>query len=179
MINDLGVYTPRHTCPAPCRQCGTEKPVARLHWDEYFMRLAWHASERSTCPQRSVGAVVVRDRMVLSTGYNGAPRGMPHCEDVGCNGGASDCERVPETTRCSRTVHAEANAIIQAARTGVAINDTVMYATARPCLCCFYLITNVGIRRVFFDGDYRDTRVIQLAKDAGVELIKMGDHAAE
>jgi dCMP deaminase len=135
--------------------------VARASWDEYFMGIAEQAATRSTCSRKHVGAVIVRDRTVLSTGYNGSLRGLPHCEDVGC---------VMEDGHCVTTVHAEANAILQAAKNGVSVDGAEIYTTASPCWSCFKLIVNAGIRRIAYGEFYREERSRQTAKEIGVEL---------
>jgi dCMP deaminase len=136
----------------------------RADWNEYFMGIARQAATRSTCQRKHVGAVIVRDRTVLSTGYNGSIRGMPHCEDVGC---------VMEDGHCITTVHAEANAILQAAKNGVSIENSELYTTASPCWNCFKLIANAGIRRIYFGEFYRDERSRDVAKQIGLELIDL------
>lgn len=133
----------------------------RASWDEYFMRMAQQAATRSTCDRKHVGAVIVRDKTVLSTGYNGSIRGMPHCDDVG---------HMMENGHCVATVHAEANAIIQAARNGTAIDNSDIYVTASPCWNCFKLIANSGIKRVFYLEFYRDEKILLVAEKAGIEL---------
>ncbi len=140
-------------------------PVMRVSWDRYFMNLAVQAATRSTCPRKHVGAVIVRDKAVLATGYNGSLRGLPHCTDVGC---------LIENDHCVRTVHAEANAILQAARHGVRIDGADIYVTASPCWECFKLIANAGIRRVLYGEFYRDERLLQYAREAGIELLHLG-----
>lgn len=137
----------------------------RVAWDRYFMNLAVQAATRSTCPRKHVGAVIVRDKAVLATGYNGSLRGLPHCTDVGC---------LLENDHCVRTVHAEANAILQAARHGVRIDGADIYVTASPCWECFKLIANAGLRRVFYGEFYRDERLLEYASEAGIELIHLG-----
>jgi dCMP deaminase len=136
----------------------------RAEWNEYFMGIARQAATRATCPRKHVGAVIVRDKTVLSTGYNGSVRGLPHCEDVGC---------IMEDGHCVATVHAEANAIIQAAKNGVAIHDAELYTTASPCWGCFKLIANSGIKKVYFGEFYREERSRQVAERAGIELIDL------
>ncbi|HPR63825.1 MAG TPA: cytidine/deoxycytidylate deaminase family protein [Thermoanaerobaculia bacterium] len=138
--------------------------MARISWDHYFMAIARQVSSRSTCPRRSVGAVIVRDRTILSTGYNGSVRGMPHCEDVGC---------LLENNHCVTTVHAEANAILQAAFNGVSIKDADIYSTSQPCWNCFKLIVNSGIRRVFYMDAYADERTFRFAEASGISLIHL------
>ena len=125
------------------------------------MGIAEQAATRSTCVRKHVGAVIVRDRTVLSTGYNGSIRGLPHCEDVGC---------VMEDGHCITTVHAEANAILQAAKNGVSIDGAEIYTTASPCWNCFKLIANAGIRRISFGEFYREERIRETAQQIGVEL---------
>ncbi len=129
------------------------------------MNLARAAATRSTCPRKSVGAVVVRDKALLATGYNGSIRGLPHCTEVGC---------LMENDHCVRTVHAEANAILQAARHGVRIEGADIYVTASPCWDCFKLIANAGIARVLYGEFYRDDRIAEFAHDAGIELVHLG-----
>ena len=107
----------------------------RVGWHEYFMNIATQAATRSTCDRKNVGAVIVRDRTILSTGYNGSVRGMPHCDEVGHD---------MESGHCVGTIHAEANAIIQAAKNGVRIDGAEIYTTASPCWNCFKLIANSG-----------------------------------
>ena len=138
--------------------------TARASWDEYFMAIAREVATRSTCDRKHVGAVIERSRMILTTGYNGSIRGLPHCSDVGC---------LMEDGHCVATVHAEANAIIQAARNGVAVEGGGIYVTASPCFGCFKLIANAGLRRIVFGEFYRDERSIQVAKDAGIELVSL------
>ncbi len=139
--------------------------MARVSWHRYFMNLAIQAATRSTCPRKHVGAVIVRDKSILSTGYNGSSRGAPHCDEAGC---------LMENGHCVRTVHAEANAIVQAARNGVRLEDAEIYVTASPCFNCFKLIVNAGIRTIYFGEFYRDERVLQFANELGIELIHLG-----
>lgn len=136
----------------------------RAPWDQYFMMIAIQAAARSTCDRKHVGAVIVRDKSILSTGYNGSVRGMAHCDDVG---------HMMDSGHCVATVHAEANAIIQAAKNGVAIDGADIYVTASPCWPCFKLIANSGIKRVYYLEFYRDQHVLDVAQQAGIELIKV------
>ena len=136
----------------------------RAGWDEYFMRIALDVASRSTCDRRHVGAVLVRDRNILSTGYNGSISGMPHCDEVG---------HMMENGHCIATIHAEANAIIQAAKNGVNINGASIYTTASPCWNCFKIIVNAGMKRVFFEEFYRDERIFTIAEQLGVELVDL------
>src|SRR5882672_8305720 len=137
----------------------------RAGWNEYFMGIAQQAATRSTCMRKHVGAVIVRDRTVLSTGYNGSLRGLPHCEYAGC---------VMQDGHCVTTVHAEANAILQAAKNGIAIDGGELYTTASPCWNCFKLIANAGIRRIYYGEFYRDERSREVAKEIGMELVDIG-----
>lgn len=137
----------------------------RADWDQYFMGIAAQAATRATCPRKHVGAVIVRDRAVLSTGYNGSLRGLSHCEDVGC---------VMEDGHCVTTVHAEANAILQAAKNGIPIDNAELYTTASPCWPCFKMIANAGIRKIYYGEFYRDERSREVARQIGIDLIDLG-----
>lgn len=139
----------------------TERAV-RASWDEYFMALARQVATRSTCDRKHVGAVVVRDRMILTTGYNGSLRGLPHCDDEG---------HLMDGGHCVRTVHAEANAIVQAARNGVRLDGAGIYVTASPCWNCFQLIASAGLKRIVFGEFYRDERIFDFSKELGIELV--------
>ncbi len=133
----------------------------RLSWDEYFMSIAQVVASRSTCDRKHVGAVIVRDRTILSTGYNGSIRGMPHCDEVG---------HLMENGHCVATIHAEANALVQAARNGVNISGAAIYITASPCWSCFKLIANAGIVAVYYGEFYRDERIFDVAQRLDIEL---------
>ncbi|RMF09535.1 MAG: deaminase [Candidatus Neomarinimicrobiota bacterium] len=143
----------------------------RVSWTEYFMNIAREVATRSTCDRKHVGAVIVRGKTILSTGYNGSIRGLPHCDEVG---------HEMEDGHCVRTVHAEANAIVQAARHGVRIEDAEIYVTASPCYHCFKLIANAGIKKIYYGEFYRDERILHHAREAGIELVTMsGDQEEE
>ena len=139
-------------------------PATRVSWEQYFMNIAQEVATRATCDRKQVGAVIVRNRTILSTGYNGSIRGLPHCSEVG---------HMMVNGHCVRTVHAEANAIVQAARNGVAIDGGEIYVTASPCWECFKLIANAGIKRIFFGEFYRDKRIFEHAEQLGIELVDM------
>jgi dCMP deaminase len=139
-----------------------DEAVKRADWDDYFMSIAQVVATRSTCPRKYVGAVLVRNRTILSTGYNGSIRGMPHCSDVG---------HMMEEGHCVATIHAEANAIIQAARNGVMIEGATNYVTASPCWSCFKQLANAGITRICYGEFYRDERIFDIAKKIGLELV--------
>ena len=136
-------------------------PRDRLPWDEYFMSIAQVVASRSTCDRKHVGAVIVRDRTILSTGYNGSIRGMPHCDETG---------HLMENDHCVATIHAEANSLVQAARNGVNINGASIYITASPCWSCFKLIANAGIQAVYFGEFYRDERIFDVGGKLGIKL---------
>jgi len=145
--------------------------MSRVSWNEYFMQIAEQVSTRATCNRLHVGAVVVRDKTILSTGYNGSIKGTPHCDDA-------DHQMVDG--HCVRTVHAEANSLIQAARNGVKIEGAEMYVTAFPCYGCFKLIANSGIKTVFFRNAYRvDEKVLEAAKTIGLNLVKLEEKEEE
>jgi dCMP deaminase len=145
--------------------------MARPSWDEYFMNLARLAATRSTCTRRHVGAVVVKDRMVLSTGYNDTPRGVPNCGDGGCPRCASAAASGEALDTCL-CLHAEQNAIIQAAYHGVGIAGGTIYSTHQPCLTCAKMIVNAGLARVVYDAAYPHPAAEALLREAGVELAR-------
>jgi len=135
---------------------------SRRDWHSYFMHIAREVAERSTCDRKHVGAIIVREQNILSTGYNGSIRGQAHCDDVG---------HQMENGHCVRTIHAEANSIIQAARHGVNINNADIYTTASPCWECFKLIANSGIKRIFYGEFYREEKSFEVARELGIALI--------
>jgi dCMP deaminase len=142
----------------------------RASWDEYFMRIAREVSSRATCDRKHVGAVIVRDKSILATGYNGSIRGLPHCDEEG---------HLMEDGHCVRTIHAEANAIIQAARNGVRIDQGTFYVTASPCWSCFKMIANAGVKRVVYGELYRDERIFSVAEALAIELVHLDGDEAE
>lgn len=141
----------------------------RASWDEYFMAIAVQVATRATCDRKHVGAVLARDRSILATGYNGSIRGLPHCDEVG---------HMMEDGHCTRTIHAEANAIVQAARNGVRIDGAAIYVTASPCWGCFKMIANSGVMRVAYGEFYRDEKIFDVAKTLGIELVHVKPVAA-
>jgi dCMP deaminase len=140
----------------------------RNDWDTYFMDIARQVATRATCDRKHVGAVVVRARTILSTGYNGSIRGLPHCDEAG---------HMMENGHCVATIHAEANAILQAAKNGVGIDGSDLYTTASPCWPCFKLIANAGCKRIVFGEFYRDARIFEFASRLSIELVGLGDAA--
>jgi dCMP deaminase len=134
----------------------------RASWDEYFMNIARAVATRATCDRKHVGAVIVREKSILATGYNGSIRGLPHCDEDG---------HLMEDGHCVRTVHAEANAIVQAARNGVRIEGATIYVTASPCFGCFKMIANGGITKIVYGEFYRDERSLELARQLGIAMV--------
>lgn len=143
---------------------------ARASWDEYFMNIATEVATRSTCDRKHVGAVIVRDKSILATGYNGSVRGLGHCDDEG---------HLMEDGHCVRTVHAEANAIVQAARNGMRIEGASITVTASPCWGCFRLIANAGIVRIVFGEFYRDQKIFDVSQKLGIELVDFSKIASK
>lgn len=145
----------------------------RPSWDEYFMSITKLVATRATCPRLRVGAIIVKDKRILTTGYNGSLQGLPHCDEIGC---------LVIKGHCRRTIHAELNAILQATSTGVKINGADMYCLYFPCLECIKEIIRVGIKKVIYKKDYKRHKgeqkeeyeaTRQMAKDAGLELVKL------
>lgn len=145
----------------------------RPSWDAYFMQIAEIVATRATCPRRSVGAVIVRDRRILATGYNGAPRGLPHCPDGGHeNDWPLGCLRAGH---CIRSLHAEQNALLQAAMIGIPCMGATIYVTCQPCNTCAKMLINAGIERVIYAGDYPDEFSLELFRESGTEVLRFVD----
>ena len=142
----------------------------RPSWHQYFLTITRNVAERSTCTRAKVGAVIVRDKNILATGYNGAPAGMPHCTDVGCLVYQSRTPSGELEENCFRTIHAEINAIAQAAKNGAAIRDADIYVTHTPCIHCFKVLVNTGIRRIFYDREYKRDTLAELLRNTDVTL---------
>jgi len=143
----------------------------RKSWDQYFMEMALLVGSRATCLRRMVGAVIVKEKRVLSTGYNGAPAGFKHCKETGC---LRDRLNVPsgEKHELCRGIHAEQNAVVQAARFGVHIKGSTVYTTTYPCVICAKILINAGINRVVYLGQYRDSLSEQmLVEESKIELV--------
>lgn len=136
--------------------------MTRVKWEEYFMNIAKQVATRSTCDRKHVGALITRDRTILSSGYNGSIRGMPHCDEVG---------HLMENNHCVATIHAETNAILQAAKNGVMIEGAEIFITASPCWSCFKMLANAGIKKIYYGEFYRDERIFDVAKRLEIELI--------
>lgn len=136
--------------------------MTRVNWEDYFMNIAKEIASRSTCDRKHVGSLIVRDKTILSTGYNGSIRGMPHCDDAG---------HMMENDHCVATIHAESNAVLQAAKNGVMIDGSEIYITASPCWPCFKMLVNAGIKKIYYGEFYRDDRIFDVAKKLGIELV--------
>jgi len=141
----------------------------RPSWDEYFIKIAHDVAERSTCIRRRVGAIIVINKRILATGYNGVPSGIAHCEERGCLRNELGIPSGERQEIC-RGLHAEQNAIIQASQYGFSISNSVIYSTTQPCITCAKMIINAGITRVIYEGDYPDTLSLEMLEEAGIRL---------
>ena len=144
----------------------------RPSWDEYFLEVARLVAKRSTCLRRSVGAVLVKDKRILATGYNGAPAGLKHCADVGC---MRQKLKIPSGERheLCRALHAEQNALIQASLYGISVKGSKLYATCQPCVICVKMLINAGIREIVIAGAYPDKMAADFLKEAGIKVKKI------
>ncbi len=149
----------------------------RPSWDTYFMQIAHLVATRATCPRRSVGAIVVKDKHIVATGYNGAPAGLPHCPPEG------DKHEWPRgcliSGHCMRSLHAEQNCLLQAAKIGVACDRSTMYVTCQPCNTCAKMIINAGIQRVVYEGDYPDDFSLELFRDSRIDVYRYREGVVE
>ena len=145
----------------------------RLSWDEYFMQIADIVKTRSTCIRRQVGSVIVKDNRIITTGYNGAPSGLKHCTEIG--GCYREKMEIPSGQRheLCRALHAEQNAIIQAAKLGASTEGAVIYVTLQPCIICAKMLINSGIKKIVYKGSYPDELSLNILKEANIELVKM------
>lgn len=143
----------------------------RPSWDEYFLEIAKIVAKRSTCLRRQVGAILVKDKRILATGYNGAPSNIRHCLEVGC---IRESKKIPSGERheLCRGIHAEQNLIIQAAYHGVPISNSILYCTNFPCSICAKMLINAGIERIVYLDGYPDTLSEELIKEAGIRIDK-------
>ena len=137
----------------------------RPGWDEYFMQIARTVATRATCPRAAVGCVLVREHRILTTGYNGSPRGAAHCTEVGCT---------LVDGHCVRATHAEANAVVQGALHGVTLSGSVAYCTHQPCVHCTKLLVSAGVRKIVYDVAYPDPIAAELLAEAGVAQVQFG-----
>ncbi len=151
----------------------TERPC----WDAYFMQIAHLVATRATCPRRQVGALIVRDKRIVATGYNGAPSGLPHCPPGGPDHDWPEgCMRAGH---CIRSLHAEQNALLQAAKIGVACEGATLYVTCQPCNTCAKMAINAGIVRVIYEGDYPDDFSLELFRLSKLEVFRYRDGELE
>jgi dCMP deaminase len=151
----------------------------RPSWDQYFMTITRQVAERSTCLRAKVGAVIVRDRSILATGYNGSPAGMPHCTEVGCLIYESRTPDGEIEQNCWRTIHAEINAITQAAKNGAAIRDADVYVTHTPCIHCLKVLINTGVSTVYYGREYKLATVGEVLKHAAIKLVQVTSEDAD
>ena len=143
----------------------------RPSWNQYFMSITRMVATRSTCLRRHVGAILVKEKRILATGYNGAPAGLKHCIEVGC---LREKASIPSGTRheLCRALHAEQNVIVQAAYHGISIAGSTLYCTIKPCVICSKMLINAGIERIYFDEDYKDDLADAMLEEAGIELMR-------
>lgn len=146
--------------------------MSRPAWPEYFMDITNLVAKRSTCTRRHVGAILVKDKRILATGYNGAPSGLKHCEETGC---IRDDAAIPSGQRheLCRGLHAEQNLIIQAAYHGISICGSILYCTNKPCVICTKMIINAGITKVYFSEGYDDPLSDQMLAEANLEIERL------
>lgn len=147
----------------------------RPSWDQYFMQMAELTAQRSTCLRRQVGAVIVKDKHIIATGYNGAPKGLSHCGEMG--GCLRQKMNIPSGQRheLCRALHAEQNAIIQAATLGQSIEDASIYITHQPCVICAKMIINAGIKRIVVKEGYPDELAVEILDEAGLKIVMLED----
>jgi dCMP deaminase len=151
--------------------------MTRPSWERYFLSIARQVATRSTCLRRQVGCIIVLERRIVSTGYNGAPSGLPHCEETGCvreTKGVASGER----HELCRGLHAEQNAIIQAAMHGTAVRGGSLFCTHKPCILCTKMLINAGLRCVYFAEGYEDEMADEMAREAGLRLVHLSDEGA-
>ena len=145
---------------------------SRMPWPDYFMNITYLVGERSTCLRRRVGAVAVKDKRILATGYNGAPSGVAHCGEIGC---LREQQRVPSGERheLCRGLHAEQNVIIQAAMHGISLTGATIFCTTQPCFICAKMLINCGIEEVFFVEGYPDPLTEGIMREADIGLVQI------
>lgn len=145
--------------------------ILRPTWDEYFMEIVELIKTRSTCLRRQVGALIVKDKRILATGYNGAPMGCKHCSQIGCLRQELNIPSGERHELC-RGIHAEQNAIVQAAYSGVSVKGGILYVTTQPCILCAKMIVNAGIKKIIFKGDYPDELAMAILREAEIRVVK-------
>lgn len=150
--------------------------LTRPSWDDYFMAIVEDVATRSTCRRRRVGAILVKDKRIIATGYNGGPTGLAHCLDIGCLREQLGIPSGQQHELC-RGVHAEQNAIIQAARYGVHTDGSVLYCTTQPCVQCTKMLLNAGVSEIVFREGYPDGLALELLQESGITVRKLGEGA--
>lgn len=151
----------------------SQEQFTRPSWDEYFMDIVRDVATRSTCRRRKVGAILVKDKRIIATGYNGGPTGLAHCLEIGCLREQLGIPSGQQHELC-RGVHAEQNAIIQAARYGVHTEGSVLYCTTQPCVQCTKMLLNAGVTEIVFSEGYPDGLALQLLEESGITVRKLG-----
>ncbi|MDX1357205.1 MAG: cytidine/deoxycytidylate deaminase family protein [Clostridia bacterium] len=148
--------------------------MSRPSWDEYFMQIVDLVKTRSTCLRRQVGALIVKDKRILASGYNGAPAGVSHCDEVGC---LREQLKIPSGERheLCRAIHAEQNAMVQAAYSGTSVRGATMYVSLQPCSLCAKLMINTGITKLVYRGSYPDELAMSMLNEAGIELVNFDE----
>ncbi len=151
----------------------------RPDWDTYFMNVAHTIRQRADCTRRQVGAILVKDKRIISTGYNGTPKGTKNCTEGGCERCNGSEEKFPRGMHLDKCVcsHAEENSIVQAALHGVSVHGAALYTTNSPCTTCCKMIINAGVKKIIIGGNYPDNLGMDLLKQVGIEVIKFGDKA--
>lgn len=146
--------------------------MGRPDWDDYFMKITRLVAQRATCLRRQVGALLVKDHRILTTGYNGAPSGLRHCLDIGC---LREKENVPSGQRheLCRALHAEQNAILQAALHGVSVKEAVLYCTHHPCSLCAKMLVNAGVLKIVYEKGYPDPLASEILVEARLERLQL------
>lgn len=150
----------------------SEEQFERPSWDDYFMSIVREVATRSTCRRRKVGAILVKDKRIIATGYNGGPTGLAHCLEIGCLREQLGIPSGQQHELC-RGVHAEQNAIIQAARYGVHTDGSVLYCTTQPCVQCTKMLLNAGVSEIVFSEGYPDGLALQLLEESGITVRKL------
>lgn len=143
--------------------------MSRPSWDEYFQKITFEVAQRSTCLRRQVGAMLVVDKHILTTGYNGVPHGLRHCGDVGCLRMAKDVPSGERHELC-RGLHAEMNALLQAAKYGIKIAGSTLYSTTHPCVLCAKMLINAEVKRIVTQKDYPDDLSKEMLKEANITV---------
>ena len=151
----------------------SQEQFSRPSWDEYVMDIVRDVATRSTCRRRKVGAILVKDKRIIATGYNGGPTGLAHCLEIGCLREQLGIPSGQQHELC-RGVHAEQNAIIQAARYGVHTDGSVLYCTTQPCVQCTKMLLNAGVTEIVFSEGYPDGLALQLLEESGITVRKLG-----